>query len=81
MKVTATGPSRSFSTVLDIGKRADTNMVTSGEMRIAVTGPATTASGRAVKAFLVRTAGMPDADYEGDIAATRQTVDDEMRTA
>ncbi|MEU7833403.1 hypothetical protein [Nonomuraea sp. NPDC049129] len=50
-------------------------------MRIAVTGPATTASGRAVKASLVRTAGMPDADYEGDIAATRQTVDDEMRTA
>ena len=54
-------------------------MVTRGGKRIAVIGPAPTAPGRMVKAFLARSAGTLDADFEGDVAAAREAVDDEMR--
>jgi hypothetical protein len=33
-----------------------------------------------VEALLARRAGMLDADFEADIAAARDAVDDEMRT-
>ncbi|WP_433516890.1 type II toxin-antitoxin system Phd/YefM family antitoxin [Nonomuraea sp. CA-143628] len=80
MKVmTATEASRSFATVLDEAERGETIMVTRGGKRIAVIGPAPTAPGRMVKAFLARSAGTLDADFEGDVAAARETVDDEMR--
>ncbi|HUR09680.1 MAG TPA: type II toxin-antitoxin system prevent-host-death family antitoxin [Nonomuraea sp.] len=80
MKVmTATEASRSFATVLDEAERGETIMVTRGGKRIAVIGPAPTAPGRLVKALLARTAGTLDADYEGDVVAAREAVDDEMR--
>lgn len=54
-------------------------MVTRGGRRIAVIGPAPTAPGRMVKAFLTRSAGTLDADFEADVAVAREAVDDEMR--
>ncbi|MFG1704420.1 type II toxin-antitoxin system Phd/YefM family antitoxin [Nonomuraea sp. M3C6] len=81
MKVmTATEASRSFAAVLDEAERGETIMVTRGGKRIAVIGPAPTAPGRVVKAFLARSVGALDADFEADIAAARETVDDEMRS-
>ena len=47
---------------------------------LAVIGPAPTAPGRMVKAFLARAAGTLDADSEADVAAAREAVDDEMRS-
>ncbi|WP_406311529.1 prevent-host-death protein [Streptosporangium sp. NBC_01639] len=80
MKVmTATEASRSFATVLDEAERGETIMVTRGGRQIAMIGPAPTAPGRMVKAFLTRSAGTLDADFEADIAAARETADDEMR--
>lgn len=80
MKVmTATEASRSFAAVLDEAERGETIMVTRGGKRIAVIGPAPTAPGRMVKAFLARSAGTLDADFEADVVAARETVDDEMR--
>ena len=80
MKVmTATEASRSFATVLDEAERGETIMVTRGGKRIAMIGPAPTAPGRLVKAFLARSVGTLDADFEGDVAAAREAVDDEMR--
>lgn len=80
MKVmTATEASRSFAAVLDEAERGETIMVTRGGRRIAVIGPAPTAPGRMVKAFLARTAGTLDDTFEADVAAAREAVDDEMR--
>ncbi|MEV7965867.1 type II toxin-antitoxin system prevent-host-death family antitoxin [Sphaerisporangium sp. NPDC088356] len=80
MKVmTATEASRSFAAVLDEAERGETIMVTRGGKRIAVIGPAPTAPGRMVKAFLARSAGTLDADFEADVVAARESVDDEMR--
>lgn len=80
MKVmTATEASRSFATVLDEAERGETIMVTRGGRQIAMIGPAPTAPGRMVKAFLTRSAGTLDADFEADIAAAREAADDEMR--
>ncbi|WP_066932750.1 type II toxin-antitoxin system Phd/YefM family antitoxin [Microtetraspora fusca] len=81
MKVmSATEASRSFATVLDEVESGETIVVTRGGRRIAVIGPAPTAPGRMVKAFLARSAGKVDADFETDVAAAREAVDDEMRT-
>ena len=41
--------------------------------------PAPTAPGRMVKAFLARSVGTLDADFEADVAAARDVADDEMR--
>ncbi|MEU7836824.1 type II toxin-antitoxin system prevent-host-death family antitoxin [Nonomuraea sp. NPDC049129] len=80
MKVmTATEASRSFAAVLDEAERGETIMVTRGGKRIAVIGPAPTAPGRMVKAFLARSAGTLDDDFEADVVAARETVDDAMR--
>ncbi|MFG1702773.1 type II toxin-antitoxin system Phd/YefM family antitoxin [Nonomuraea sp. M3C6] len=78
--MTATEASRSFATVLDEAERGETIMVTRGGKRIAVIGPAPAAPGRMVKAFLARSAGTVDNDFGADIAAARETVDDEMRS-
>ncbi|WP_326645720.1 type II toxin-antitoxin system prevent-host-death family antitoxin [Streptosporangium sp. NBC_01755] len=77
--MTATEASRSFAAVLDEAERGETIMVTRGGRRIAVIGPAPTAPGRMVKAFLTRSARTLDADFEADVAAARDAVDDEMR--
>lgn len=80
MKVmTATETSRSFAAVLDEAERGETIMVTRGGRRIAVIGPAPTAPGRMVKAFLARTAGALDDTFEADVASAREAVHDEMR--
>lgn len=44
-----------------------------------VIGPAPTAPGRMVKAFLARSAASLDADFATDVAAAREAFDDEMR--
>ncbi|GGK78413.1 hypothetical protein Sme01_22930 [Sphaerisporangium melleum] len=81
MKVmTATEASRSFAAVLDEAERGETIVVTRGGRQIAVIGPAPTAPGRMVKAFLARSAGTLDADFAADIAEAREAVDDEMRS-
>ncbi|MGP3918732.1 type II toxin-antitoxin system Phd/YefM family antitoxin [Nonomuraea sp. 10N515B] len=81
MKVmTATEASQSFAAVLDEAERGETIMVTRGGKRIAMIGPAPTAPGRMVKAFLARSAGTLDADFEADIEAARESVEDEMRS-
>ncbi|MBB2912427.1 prevent-host-death family protein [Streptosporangium becharense] len=81
MKVTtATEASWSFATVLDEAERGETIVVTRGGKRIAVIGPAPTAPGRMVKAFLSKSVGTLDADFEADVAAAREVVDDEMRS-
>ncbi|MFC4530080.1 type II toxin-antitoxin system Phd/YefM family antitoxin [Sphaerisporangium dianthi] len=81
MKVmTATEASRSFAAVLDEAERGETIVVTRGGKQIAVIGPAPTAPGRMVKAFLARSAGTLDADFASDVAAAREAVDDEMRS-
>jgi prevent-host-death family protein len=77
--MTATEASRSFAAVLDEAERGETIMVTRGGKRIAVIGPAPAAPGRMVKAFLARSAGTLDADFEADVAAAPETVDDQMR--
>ncbi|MER5648639.1 type II toxin-antitoxin system prevent-host-death family antitoxin [Streptosporangium sp. NPDC002524] len=79
--MTATEASRSFATVLDEAERGETIVVTRGGKRIAVIGPAPTAPGRMVKAFLARAEGTLDADFAADVAAAREAVDDEMRSA
>ncbi|WP_239090019.1 type II toxin-antitoxin system Phd/YefM family antitoxin [Sphaerimonospora thailandensis] len=79
--MTATEASRSFAVVLDEAERGETIVVTRGGRRIAVIGPAPTAPGRMVKAFLARSAGSLDADFESDVAAARDATDDEMRDA
>lgn len=80
MKVmTATEASRSFATVLDEAEHGETIVVTRGGKRIAVIGPAPTAPGRMVKAFLARSAASLDADFGTDVAAAREAFDDEMR--
>jgi prevent-host-death family protein len=80
MKVmTATEASRSFAAVLDEAEHGETIVVTRGGKQIAVIGPAPTAPGRMVKAFLARSAGTLDADFEADVEAAREAVDDEMR--
>ncbi|MET8333010.1 type II toxin-antitoxin system Phd/YefM family antitoxin [Streptosporangium canum] len=80
MKVmTATEASRSFATVLDEAERGETIMVTRGGKQIAMIGPAPAAPGRMVKAFLTRSAGTLDADFEADVVAAREAVDDETR--
>ncbi|GAA4204632.1 type II toxin-antitoxin system Phd/YefM family antitoxin [Microbispora amethystogenes] len=80
MKVmTATEASRSFATVLDEAERGETIVVTRGGRQIAVIGPAPAAPGRMVKAFLARSAGSLDDDFETDVAAAREMVRDEMR--
>jgi prevent-host-death family protein len=78
--MTATEASRSFATVLDEAERGETIVVTRGGKQIAVIGPAPTAPGRMVKAFLARNAGRPDADFEADVTAAREVIDDEMRS-
>ncbi|WP_425565240.1 type II toxin-antitoxin system Phd/YefM family antitoxin [Nonomuraea bangladeshensis] len=50
--ITATEASRSFATVLDEAERGETIVVARGGKQIAVIGPAPTAPGRMVKAFL-----------------------------
>ncbi|GGQ23798.1 type II toxin-antitoxin system Phd/YefM family antitoxin [Streptosporangium pseudovulgare] len=81
MKVmTATEASRSFAAVLDEVERGETIVVTRGGRRIAVIGPAPVAPGRMVKAFLARSAETLDAEFESDVAAARESVDDEMRS-
>jgi prevent-host-death family protein len=77
--VTATEASRNFAAVLDEAERGETIMVTRGGKRIAVIGPAPTAPGRMVKAFLTRSAGTLDDDFETDVASARAAVNDEMR--
>ncbi|MGV9772433.1 type II toxin-antitoxin system Phd/YefM family antitoxin [Streptosporangium sp. NPDC003464] len=80
MKVmTATEASRSFATVLDEAERGETIMVTRGGKQIAMIGPAPAAPGRMVKAFLTRSAGTLDADFEADVVAAREAVDDGTR--
>ncbi|WP_182874984.1 type II toxin-antitoxin system Phd/YefM family antitoxin [Microbispora sp. H10670] len=80
MKVmTATEASRSFATVLDEAERGETIVVTRGGRQIAVIGPAPTAPGPMVKAFLARSARSLDDDFETDVAAAREMVRDEMR--
>ncbi|MEW1836339.1 type II toxin-antitoxin system prevent-host-death family antitoxin [Nonomuraea angiospora] len=80
MKVmTATEASRSFATVLDEAERGETIVVTRGGKQIAVIGPAPTAPGRMVKAFLARNRGTLDADFATDVAAAREAIDDQMR--
>ncbi|MEV4802059.1 type II toxin-antitoxin system prevent-host-death family antitoxin [Nonomuraea sp. NPDC049421] len=81
MKVmTATEASRSFATVLDEAERGETIVVTRGGKQIAVIGPAPTAPGRMVKAFLARNVGRLDPDFEADVSAAREVIDDEMRS-
>jgi prevent-host-death family protein len=81
MKVmSATEASRSFAAVLDEAERGETIMVTRGGKRIAMIGPAPTAPGRMVKAFLARSAGTLDSDFGADIAAAREVVENEMRS-
>lgn len=77
--MTATEASRNFATVLDEAERGETIVVTRGGKQIAVIGPAPTAPGRMVKAFLARSAGTLDADFEADVAAAREATDNEMR--
>ncbi|MEV4366295.1 type II toxin-antitoxin system prevent-host-death family antitoxin [Nonomuraea sp. NPDC049637] len=80
MKVmTATEASRSFAAVLDEVEHGETIVVTRGGKQIAVIGPAPTAPGRMVKAFLARSAASLDADFETDVGAAREAFDDEMR--
>ncbi|GAA2205938.1 hypothetical protein GCM10009850_013960 [Nonomuraea monospora] len=80
MKVlTATEASRSFAAVLDEAERGETIVVTRGGKQIAVITPAPAAPGRMVKAFLARSARDLDSDFEADVAAAREVVDDEMR--
>ncbi|WP_067129173.1 type II toxin-antitoxin system Phd/YefM family antitoxin [Microtetraspora malaysiensis] len=81
MKVmSATEASRSFAAVLDEVESGETIVVTRGGRRVAVIGPAPTAPGRMVKAFLARSAGKLDASFAIDVAAAREAVDDEMRS-
>ncbi|MBD3141373.1 type II toxin-antitoxin system Phd/YefM family antitoxin [Microbispora bryophytorum] len=81
MKVmTATEASRNFAAVLDEAEHGETIVVTRGGRRIAVIGPAPVAPGRMVKAFLARSAGTLDAEFEADVTAARESVRDEMRT-
>jgi prevent-host-death family protein len=77
--MTATEASRNFAVVLDEAEKGETIVVTRGGKRIAVIGPAPTAPGRMVKAFLSRGSGRLDDDFEADVAAAREAVDDEMR--
>ncbi|WP_327107226.1 type II toxin-antitoxin system Phd/YefM family antitoxin [Nonomuraea glycinis] len=77
--MTATEASRNFATVLDEAERGETIVVTRGGKQIAVIGPAPTAPGRMVKAFLARSMGTLDADFEADVAAAREATDNEMR--
>ncbi|MGP3934402.1 type II toxin-antitoxin system Phd/YefM family antitoxin [Nonomuraea sp. KM88] len=80
MKVmTATEASRSLAAVLDQAEHEETIVVTRGGKHIAVIGPAPVVPGRMVKAFLARSAGTLDDDFEADVAAAREAVDDEMR--
>ncbi|MEO3800101.1 type II toxin-antitoxin system prevent-host-death family antitoxin [Nonomuraea sp. B1E8] len=80
MKVmTATEASRTFAAVLDQAEHGETIVVTRGGKHIAVIGPAPVAPGRMVKAFLARSAGTLDDDFEADVAAAREAVDHEMR--
>ncbi|GII77565.1 hypothetical protein Sru01_25470 [Sphaerisporangium rufum] len=80
MKVmTATEASRSFAAVLDDAEHGETIVVTRGGKQIAVIGPAPTAPGRMVKAFLARSAGTLDADFGTDVAVAREVIEDEMR--
>ncbi|MEU4549689.1 type II toxin-antitoxin system Phd/YefM family antitoxin [Nonomuraea dietziae] len=80
MKVmTATEASRSFATVLDEAERGETIVVTRGGKQIAVICPAPAAPGRMVKAFLAGSAGTLDPDFEADVAAAREAIDNEMR--
>ncbi|MEO3886998.1 hypothetical protein [Nonomuraea sp. B5E05] len=46
--------------------------MTRGGKHIAVIGPAPVAPGRMVKAFLARSAGTLDDDFEADVAAARE---------
>ncbi|NBE91996.1 type II toxin-antitoxin system prevent-host-death family antitoxin [Nonomuraea sp. KC401] len=77
--MTATEASRNFATVLDQAEHGETVVVTRGGKQIAVIGPAPIAPGRMVKALLARSAGTLDEDFEADVAAAREAVDDEMR--
>ncbi|MFI6537647.1 type II toxin-antitoxin system Phd/YefM family antitoxin [Nonomuraea sp. NPDC050547] len=77
--MTATEASRSFATLLDEVARGETIVVTRGGKQIAIIGPAPTAPGRMVKAFLASSAGTLDADFEADVVAARQAIGDEMR--
>jgi prevent-host-death family protein len=79
--MTATEAARNFATVLDEAERGETIVVTRGGKRIAMIGPAPTAPGRMVKAFLARSAGTLDPGFAADVAAARESVDDEMRSA
>ncbi|MEU6778388.1 type II toxin-antitoxin system prevent-host-death family antitoxin [Nonomuraea angiospora] len=80
MKVmTATEASRSFAAVLDEAEHGETIVVTRGGKQIAVIGPAPTAPGRMVKAFLARSRETLDPDFATDVAAAREAIDDQMR--
>ncbi|GAB2861204.1 hypothetical protein GCM10022221_71220 [Actinocorallia aurea] len=77
--ISATEASRNFALVLDEAERGETIIVTRGGRRIATIGPAPTAPGRMVKAFLSRSEGSLDEEFGRDVAAARQSVDEEMR--
>jgi antitoxin (DNA-binding transcriptional repressor) of toxin-antitoxin stability system len=77
--MSATEASHSFALVLDEVEHGETIMVTRGGKQIAMIGPAPTAPGRMVKAFLARSSGTLDTDFEADVAAARESIDDEMR--
>ncbi|MFG1619935.1 type II toxin-antitoxin system Phd/YefM family antitoxin [Nonomuraea wenchangensis] len=63
---------------VDQAERRETIVVTRGGKQIAMIGPAPTAPERMVKAFLARSAGRLDADFEADVSAAREVIDDKM---
>ncbi|WP_433223231.1 type II toxin-antitoxin system Phd/YefM family antitoxin [Microtetraspora malaysiensis] len=69
--MSATEASRSFAAVLDEVERGETIVVTRGGRRIAVIGPAPTAPGHMVKAFLAKSASKVDSNFETDVAGFR----------
>ena len=72
--MTATEASRRFAAVLDEAERGETIVVTRGGRRVAMIGPAPTASGRAVKELLRR--HRPDDRWEDDLRTVRGLVED-----
>jgi prevent-host-death family protein len=77
--MSATDASRNFAAILDEAERGHTIVVTRGGRRVAVIGPAPSATGRAVKELLRRNRGVLDEAFENDVAAGRSNSTDELR--
>ncbi|WP_222107739.1 type II toxin-antitoxin system Phd/YefM family antitoxin [[Actinomadura] parvosata] len=78
--MTAAEVARSFAEVLREAERGETIVVTRGGKRVAVITSAPAAQGRAVKAFLARSASRVDTGFEADVAAVREADGDGMRS-